>query len=326
MSGTITVAEFKAQAKQMRKRLANLGEKVGHSECLERLSREHGHKDWNTCVAALTAAESTDAASPHWVGINGTIVPDFDFIGASLSQIKAHVGAADLNLLVSSRNDREWIDILYHFGDFAIPQGTGGYQMRYLKQKLESSSWIELRHGKDRLVVLCYLSSDDPSKISEGARMTIGDTIADEYSRSPKAEVRAWAQSREPDTEVRVFGDSEHTLARFRDSTLLRLITENINSDTEEPDEEPEDHGEGLDTIIAPGKIWQCHRVYGEPVEFWGKGDDVTIESVNPEDRVISFLHHPSQRSGKMTTPELLGGFLPIEIASQLPKAKQHPL
>jgi len=42
-----TVAEAKNMAKALRKRLADDGVVLGHSQALERIAKDHGFKDWN---------------------------------------------------------------------------------------------------------------------------------------------------------------------------------------------------------------------------------------------------------------------------------------
>lgn len=313
MSESTSVAELKAQAKQMRKRLANLGEKVSHSECLERLAHEGGYKDWNTCVAALGGTSREGVTECDWVGIEGTIVPDFDYIGASISQIRTHVGANSLDLLVDSRNDRWWIDFVYYFDDHAIPQGTGDYQIRLFKQALNTNGWIELRRGRSHLIALIYNSSDDPDVVGGKARMTASDTIANERSRSLRVEDRVWALRREPDIEVRVFADAEQTLERFRDSELARQIATAVREDRTSRDENVEDEKSSIVARIALGSVWKCYRTYGDPFEFWAEDDEITIASVRQVDMVIGFLHHASRRSGEMALSELVSSFMQIE-------------
>ena len=56
MSTTFSVqpiADLKAQAKRMRAKLLEQGHAVTHSQSLETLARQLGHKDWNTLFAAI---------------------------------------------------------------------------------------------------------------------------------------------------------------------------------------------------------------------------------------------------------------------------------
>ena len=47
------IKELKQQAKRLRERLAQDGDFISHSEALELIAHQHGHKDWNTLYAAV---------------------------------------------------------------------------------------------------------------------------------------------------------------------------------------------------------------------------------------------------------------------------------
>lgn len=49
---TGTLASFKTQAKRLRDAMGEQGSPVSHSAALELVARQHGHRDWNTLVAA----------------------------------------------------------------------------------------------------------------------------------------------------------------------------------------------------------------------------------------------------------------------------------
>ena len=54
MTGFIPSLEAaKAQAKALRKSLADEGREIGHSAALELIAKSYGHKDWNTLHAAI---------------------------------------------------------------------------------------------------------------------------------------------------------------------------------------------------------------------------------------------------------------------------------
>jgi len=53
-----TVAEAKNMAKALRKRLADDGVVLGHSQALERIAKDHGFKDWNGFHAAIETDQS----------------------------------------------------------------------------------------------------------------------------------------------------------------------------------------------------------------------------------------------------------------------------
>ncbi len=47
------IKALKQQAKRLRECLAQDGDFISHSEALELLAHQHGHKDWNTLYAAI---------------------------------------------------------------------------------------------------------------------------------------------------------------------------------------------------------------------------------------------------------------------------------
>jgi len=53
-----TLAEAKNLAKALRKRLANEGAVLGHSQALERIAQDHGFRDWNGFCAATNTSHS----------------------------------------------------------------------------------------------------------------------------------------------------------------------------------------------------------------------------------------------------------------------------
>ena len=53
-----TLAEAKNLAKALRKRLADEGFVLGHSQALERVAQDHGFRDWNAFHAAIEADQS----------------------------------------------------------------------------------------------------------------------------------------------------------------------------------------------------------------------------------------------------------------------------
>ncbi|MEQ8403985.1 MAG: glyoxalase superfamily protein [Oceanicaulis sp.] len=61
---TLDLQTLKAQAKRLRAALAADGDFVTHSESLELIARQHGHRDWNT----LHAAVGERAPEPFAVG------------------------------------------------------------------------------------------------------------------------------------------------------------------------------------------------------------------------------------------------------------------
>lgn len=69
---TITLDEAKAMAARLREAIAG-DAAIGHSRALELVAKQLGHRDWNTCHAALAAASkanaSDDGATPLLVPI-----------------------------------------------------------------------------------------------------------------------------------------------------------------------------------------------------------------------------------------------------------------
>jgi hypothetical protein len=53
-----TLSEAKTMAKALRKRLAEDGVVLGHSQALERIAQDHGFKDWNGFHAVIEAGQS----------------------------------------------------------------------------------------------------------------------------------------------------------------------------------------------------------------------------------------------------------------------------
>lgn len=48
-----TISEAKQQARALRTRAAEEGDRISHADALERVARRHGYKDWNTFLAAI---------------------------------------------------------------------------------------------------------------------------------------------------------------------------------------------------------------------------------------------------------------------------------
>ncbi len=65
-----TLAELKVQAKSLRQALAGSGHAISHSQSLELLARQLGHRDWNT----LHASAGNAPAVPYHLGqrVGGT--------------------------------------------------------------------------------------------------------------------------------------------------------------------------------------------------------------------------------------------------------------
>lgn len=57
-----TLAEAKAQAKALRRALAETGRAISHAQALEMIAAQHGARDWNTLHARLAQA----APPPPW--------------------------------------------------------------------------------------------------------------------------------------------------------------------------------------------------------------------------------------------------------------------
>lgn len=53
-----TLVDAKKLAKALRKRLADEGVFLGHSQALERVAQDHGYNDWNAFHAAIEARQS----------------------------------------------------------------------------------------------------------------------------------------------------------------------------------------------------------------------------------------------------------------------------
>jgi len=63
---TILLTLAKARAKRLRHYLASIGAPLTHSQSLEAVSNEDGHKDWNTYAAHLRGQDrSTDTDGPY---------------------------------------------------------------------------------------------------------------------------------------------------------------------------------------------------------------------------------------------------------------------
>jgi len=54
----ISIEQAKAQAKQMRDRMAEAGTPIKHGQSLEEVAHRHGFRDWNTLVAAIETART----------------------------------------------------------------------------------------------------------------------------------------------------------------------------------------------------------------------------------------------------------------------------
>ena len=60
MSLNITLDTVKSQAKALRQSLSDAGHSITHSQSLELMARQLGHRDWNTLHAKI------GNAPPHW--------------------------------------------------------------------------------------------------------------------------------------------------------------------------------------------------------------------------------------------------------------------
>ena len=58
------IRALKQQAKRLRERLAQDGDFISHSEALELIAHQHGHKDWNTLFAAIGNRPATQNLMP----------------------------------------------------------------------------------------------------------------------------------------------------------------------------------------------------------------------------------------------------------------------
>ena len=57
-----TIDDFKAQAKRLRRAMADQGSEIAHSAALELVAKSHGERDWNT-LAALARRDDTGGLS-----------------------------------------------------------------------------------------------------------------------------------------------------------------------------------------------------------------------------------------------------------------------
>ncbi len=57
-----TIDDFKAQAKRLRRAMADQGAEIAHSTALELVAKSHGERDWNT-LSALARRDGTNALS-----------------------------------------------------------------------------------------------------------------------------------------------------------------------------------------------------------------------------------------------------------------------
>ena len=62
MNMILSLDTVKSQAKSLRQSLAASGHTISHSEALELIAKQHGHRDWNTLHASLG-----NNAGPPWI-------------------------------------------------------------------------------------------------------------------------------------------------------------------------------------------------------------------------------------------------------------------
>lgn len=62
---TVTIQNFKDEAKRLRESLQSSGTTVSHSSALELVSKQKGYRDWNTALASIGNQPS---GPPVWVG------------------------------------------------------------------------------------------------------------------------------------------------------------------------------------------------------------------------------------------------------------------
>ncbi len=63
-----TIDQIKAQAKRLRDALAQQGTSLSHSQSLELVSHQHGHRDWNSLRAAADQPRPNSPRPPLQVG------------------------------------------------------------------------------------------------------------------------------------------------------------------------------------------------------------------------------------------------------------------
>lgn len=57
------IADFKNQARRLRRAMAEQGAEIGHSEALELVAKSHGQRDWNT-LSGIARREEPQAENP----------------------------------------------------------------------------------------------------------------------------------------------------------------------------------------------------------------------------------------------------------------------
>lgn len=67
------VADFKDQAKRLRRAMAEQGADIGHSAALELVAKSHGQRDWNTLVGLARRDGETGTEPALSVAVDGKV-------------------------------------------------------------------------------------------------------------------------------------------------------------------------------------------------------------------------------------------------------------
>ena len=67
------IADYKNQAKRLRRAMAEQGAEIGHSEALELVAKSHGQRDWNTLSGLARRDETQENPPGIGFGVDHTV-------------------------------------------------------------------------------------------------------------------------------------------------------------------------------------------------------------------------------------------------------------
>ncbi len=109
----------KHAARTLRHDLAARGVEITHSEALELLARQLGHRDWNTAAARLEAGTPAGLGCPVPVlrVQDGDAARDFYTERLGFTFLREHRLAPELPLYLRIARDAATLDLSEHYGD-----------------------------------------------------------------------------------------------------------------------------------------------------------------------------------------------------------------
>lgn len=312
MSGQVTIAELKAQAKQLRKRSANLGERLSHAQCLEQIAKSQGYRDWNECSAKVSEVErSRLAGHKYCIDTYEFKIEPFDFIDADMSSIKKHLDIEHLSLIVHETNSKKWCDFIWFPVQRSVLNKQDGFNIMYSSAEDKKAELLYFHDdGGREMLALMFLKSDivDAVVRPSNPRLTERDAHIAAMAASSSAKDRSWAAREDTDFEIMVFADTVTTVLKIERGSFGKGL-ERVNRDEDERMKGKQPDLSVTDLEI--GRVWHCaYRWENNPVP-WNVGDEAIITKIDNDDLTIGILFPVTGLAIEIARFELLGGFQP---------------